>query len=109
MFDNSFTFTYDLPFLVPYNSSWNTRENKRFQQEWLTHYINSKKLIEELMYQCSKNTKKTELQKRCEKRWNTFSKDKYNYLSGLATQEDIQGILREVQKGKTLNFPSKYP
>ena len=45
MLDDSFTFTYDLPFLVPYNSSWNTRENKKYQQEWLTHYINSKKLI----------------------------------------------------------------
>ena len=109
MLDDSFTFTYDLPFLAPYKSSWNTRENKKFQQEWLTHYINSKKLIEELMYQCSKNTKKTELQKRCEKRWNSSSKDKYNYLSGLATQEDIQGLLGELQKGKTLHFPSKYP
>ena len=67
MLDDSFTFTYDLPFLVPYNSSWNTRENKRFQQEWLTHYINSKKLIEELMYQCSKNTENPQLQKRCQK------------------------------------------
>ena len=37
------------------------------------------------------------------------SKDKYNYLSGLATQEDIQGLLGELQKGKTLHFPSKYP
>lgn len=69
----------------------------------------SKKLIEELMYQCSKNTKEAELQERCKEKWNTFSNNKYDYLSGIATQEDIEGLLGELQKGKTLHFPSKYP
>lgn len=113
MLDDAFTFRYDLPFLVPYTSFFDETmvdvNYNRFQQEWLMRYVNSKILVQEVFYQCFRNTKQPELQKRCENKWSTFSNDTYDYLSGLATQEDIKWLLKELQKGKTLHFPSKNP
>lgn len=94
MLDDAFTFRYDLPFLVPYTSFFDETmvdvNYNRFQQEWLMRYVNSKILVQEVFYQCFRNTKQPELQKRCENKWSTFSNDTYDYLSGLATQEDIK-------------------